>query len=680
MPRDSGPGVPTVIAAQGGDERAIDSLLAAYLPLIYNIVGRALNGHADVDDVVQETMLRVLRGMRDLRDPAAFRSWLVAVAVRQLHDHRLARQAAPAADLRPDVADPKADFVDLTILQLGLSGQRREVAQAASWLDDSDRELLALWWLEAGGELDRGEVAAALGLAPPHAAVRIARMKEQLTTARVVVRALRAVPSCAALASATASWDQVPGPLWRKRIARHCRSCEQCDTHYQGLIPAERLLAGLPLIAVGAAAGSRLLPGTGRARSAGSRGSPGSHQAPRRSAHGLRSPRRPARGLNSSHRVPSGLNSSGRAVRGLLRSPRGVARGLLRSPRGVARGLDSPRRAARGLRQARILSRAAASAPAKIAAAAVLTACVAAGGYAVARPSTRPLAHPAAARPAALVRTAATKPDAAVVARPEPSQAPRRRPAIAAANSKKGVSAWTFGGVTKALAESGASWYYTWSSNHAGIGSPRGVTFVPMIWGAGSVNAATLSQAKRQGHILLGFNEPDMATQSNLTVARALRLWPQLMATGMRLGSPAVADDAATPGGWLDRFMRGAAARSYRVNFITVHWYGGDFATGPAVRQLQSYLAAIYVRYHLPIWLTEYALTNFGGSPRFPTWQQQAAFVTASTSMLQRLTYVQRYAWFALPSNPTDGSVGLFRSGPVVTRTGRAFEAVDAAG
>src|ERR1017187_10519489 len=74
MPRDSGPGVPTVIAAQGGDERAIDSLLAAYLPLIYNIVGRALNGHADVDDVVQETMLRVLRGMRDLRDPTAFRS------------------------------------------------------------------------------------------------------------------------------------------------------------------------------------------------------------------------------------------------------------------------------------------------------------------------------------------------------------------------------------------------------------------------------------------------------------------------------------------------------------------------------------------------------------------------------------------------------------------------------
>ncbi|HEX9543180.1 MAG TPA: sigma-70 family RNA polymerase sigma factor [Streptosporangiaceae bacterium] len=145
MPRGSGPGVQTVIAAQQGDEAALDNLLSEYLPLIYNIVGRALNGHADVDDVVQETMLRVVRGMQDLRDPGAFRSWLVAVAIRQLHDHRQARQAAPLYGLRSEVADPGADFVDLTLLRLGLSGQRQETAQATRWLDATDRDLLALW-------------------------------------------------------------------------------------------------------------------------------------------------------------------------------------------------------------------------------------------------------------------------------------------------------------------------------------------------------------------------------------------------------------------------------------------------------------------------------------------------------------------------------------------------------
>src|ERR1700745_3371189 len=84
-----------VIAAQRGDRAALDALAAAYLPLVYNIVGRALNGHHDVDDVVQETMIRALRGLGDLRDPLAFRSWLVAIAVRQVRDSYRARGAQP---------------------------------------------------------------------------------------------------------------------------------------------------------------------------------------------------------------------------------------------------------------------------------------------------------------------------------------------------------------------------------------------------------------------------------------------------------------------------------------------------------------------------------------------------------------------------------------------------------
>jgi DNA-directed RNA polymerase specialized sigma24 family protein len=60
-PEDSGPAVTTVIAAQRGDEAALRSLLSEHLPLIYNIVGRILNGSADVDDVVQEAMLRIVR-------------------------------------------------------------------------------------------------------------------------------------------------------------------------------------------------------------------------------------------------------------------------------------------------------------------------------------------------------------------------------------------------------------------------------------------------------------------------------------------------------------------------------------------------------------------------------------------------------------------------------------------
>ena len=244
------------------------------------------------------------------------------------------------------------------------------------------------------------------------------------------------------------------------------------------------------------------------------------------------------------------------------------------------------------------------------------------------------------------------------------------------ASGRKGVSARRFPGVTQALAESGASWYYTWGATPFGIVAPAHVSFVPMIWSAADVNAATLDEVRREGHILLGFNEPDLWSQSNMSVSEALALWPRLMATGMTLGSPAVADGAANPDGWLGQFMAGVQARHYRVNFIAVHWYGGDFVTREAVQQLKSYLEAIRNRYHRPIWLTEFALIGWWGStPVFPAEAQQAAFLSAATRMLDGLSYVQRYAWFTLPASSGYGTTGLFNPGPSATEVGFAFEA-----
>ncbi|GAA0636103.1 hypothetical protein GCM10009535_10330 [Streptomyces thermocarboxydovorans] len=195
-------GAAVVEAARSGDQRAQDELVAGCLPLVCSIVGRALNGHPDVDDVVQETMLRALRSLGSLADPAKFRSWLVAITMNQIRHHWRDGRSEPASrGLHDayDVADPGADFVDLTIIRLGLEGQRREVAEATRWLDPDDQALLSLWWLEAAGELTRAEVAAALELSPQHTAVRVQRMKAQLETARLVVRALAAQPRCVLL-------------------------------------------------------------------------------------------------------------------------------------------------------------------------------------------------------------------------------------------------------------------------------------------------------------------------------------------------------------------------------------------------------------------------------------------------------------------------------------------------
>jgi RNA polymerase sigma factor (sigma-70 family) len=652
--------VQVVIAAQRGDRRALDTLLSQYLPLLYNIVGRAMNGHADADDVVQETMLRAVRSIGSLRDPAAFRSWLVAVAVRQIRDHISARQPQIARDPAPEVADPEADFVDVTILQLGLSGQRRETAEATRWLDNEDREVLALWWQEAAGTLDRGGVASGLGMTPAHTAVRIGRMKERLTTARLVVRALRARPPCDALAEVTADWDDAPSSLWRKRVARHARDCQRCRSQLTDMVPAEQLLNGLPLLPVpllSIPAIASHLPHGGQASA-----------APRGPAHRARGRSHQARSHQARGHEARGHQARGHEAQGHQ------AQGYQAQAHQAAGQHGLPAHAS-ALRHIRLLPKVAAALQPKLVVAAIAaTSCVAAGAVAVSR-----LHHPGPVKAPPAAHALAVRPSP--LPPPVHSPSPRPSPTHSAApvrvtSALKGVGAWNFSGVTQALADSGSSWYYTWSTSQAGIVSPPGVSFVPMIWGPASVTPTALDQAKSESHVLLGFNEPDMSAQANMTVAQALSLWPKLMATGMELGSPAVADDAATPGGWLDQFMRGAAARGYRVSFITVHWYGGNFATSAAVSELKSYLQLIYDRYHLPIWVTELGLVNYGAAtPVYPTDSEQAAFVTAAASMLARLKYVQRYAWFALPVSSGDGNMGLFSSGPEATEVGRAFEA-----
>ncbi|MER5217092.1 sigma-70 family RNA polymerase sigma factor [Streptomyces sp. NPDC002838] len=247
------PDVAVVLAARAGDRQASEQLIRDCLPLVYNIVGRALEGHSDVDDVVQETMLRVLDGLPGLEQPDRFRSWLVAIAVRQVRDRWRSRQTRPtAAPLEETVheADPQADFADLAILRLALAGQRREAVEATRWLEDEEREVLALWWMEAAGELTRSELAAACGLTPQHAAVRVQRVKERLETARAVVRAVATSPRCTELAAVLTSWDGRPSALWRKRLARHVRDCPQCLFSGSDLIPAEGLLGGFALVPV----------------------------------------------------------------------------------------------------------------------------------------------------------------------------------------------------------------------------------------------------------------------------------------------------------------------------------------------------------------------------------------------------------------------------------------------
>ena len=245
-------------------------------------------------------------------------------------------------------------------------------------------------------------------------------------------------------------------------------------------------------------------------------------------------------------------------------------------------------------------------------------------------------------------------------------------PGPAPALAKKGVSTWQFDGLSGAMKDVGAKWYYNWGTNNDTM--PAEAEFVPMIWDENVVTAANLAKVKSEGSTLLGFNEPDLAGQAEMSVEQALDLWPQLQNTGMRLGSPAVAFGGDTPGGWLDRFMTGARQRGLKVDFITLHWYGSDFSDA-AVGQFMGYVQAVHNRYKLPIWVTEYGLMNFTGTPKFPNTQQITAFITNSTKQLNAAPYVERYAWFSLPAVGDSLPYGLYQNATTPTEAGKAYRA-----
>jgi hypothetical protein len=202
--------------------------------------------------------------------------------------------------------------------------------------------------------------------------------------------------------------------------------------------------------------------------------------------------------------------------------------------------------------------------------------------------------------------------------------------------------------------DSRVAWYYDWRPVSDVVDPPKNIQFIPMIWGKNNLNTADELAAKNSGAgILLTFNEPD--GQSNMTVEEALAAWPQLQAMHMVLGSPAAAGDATRPDGWLARFMKGAKAAGYRVDFLCIHSYQKDFNPESATRKLVEYLRAVHEMYGLPIWLTEYAMGDWPmGVGVTPNYATQAAFARESAIALEELPFVERYAWYSdTPNQPT---------------------------
>jgi RNA polymerase sigma-70 factor (ECF subfamily) len=93
-----------LLRARAGDERAWEDLCALYRPLIVAWLRRQSVPDGEVDDLVQEIFLAVVRGLPTFSHSGrggAFRAWLRAIAHNYCCDYwkAPARRAAPAGDV-----------------------------------------------------------------------------------------------------------------------------------------------------------------------------------------------------------------------------------------------------------------------------------------------------------------------------------------------------------------------------------------------------------------------------------------------------------------------------------------------------------------------------------------------------------------------------------------------------
>ncbi len=227
------------------------------------------------------------------------------------------------------------------------------------------------------------------------------------------------------------------------------------------------------------------------------------------------------------------------------------------------------------------------------------------------------------------------------------------------ASPKKGIGLSESGGFNDTqLQLLNVSWYYNWGLTTAAHST---IPFVPMEWGTGGLS--------HLGHYtyLLGFNEPDNTSQSNLTAAQALTYWPTLVAATTYVGSPATAGSPNTSGSWLQQFMSSSPAP--KVDFITVHWYKGVDTT-----RFYSDMISIHNLFNKPIWVTEFAPQTTSSSASQPTKYSQAQvnqFITSVTRWMNAQSFIERYAWH----DSKAGTSAIFTTSGALTATGVKYAA-----
>lgn len=146
-----------VARAAAGDRDAAQSLLSELMPRVRNLVRYLVRGDHEVDDMTQQAMVDILRGLPGYRGDAPLRRWADRITVRTTLAQAKRRRAQRAHDSEFALHLEALPPPEATERYLA----RRELAQRLDALPEDQRQALVLHHLL---EMSVPEVAEALEL------------------------------------------------------------------------------------------------------------------------------------------------------------------------------------------------------------------------------------------------------------------------------------------------------------------------------------------------------------------------------------------------------------------------------------------------------------------------------------------------------------------------------------
>lgn len=206
------------------------------------------------------------------------------------------------------------------------------------------------------------------------------------------------------------------------------------------------------------------------------------------------------------------------------------------------------------------------------------------------------------------------------------------------------------------------SWSYSWGRTDEFPFMASNHTFNPMQWGdynwghSDSSSRGPLEieriymQSQGKPFSFLGFNEPDGVDQANMTVARALALWPRLQSMDAPLVAPCPANpllNTTTGIDWNADFFQAADQLGYRIDYTPLHHYSSPNATNMINRIKQ-----LYTLYGRPVWVTEFSSVRWSGTS---TWTHASNYNFLAEFMwrAENLPELARYSLFNWRHEPT---------------------------